>query len=130
MTSTHISPPCDKHDFASLESIKASEPSTWAHLVPELLTWLQDPNWPISGRVKEILLLNPAASLEPICLVLRGDDEAWQYNCLNLVLHLPRDTQSMLRADLVAFNARVSDENDLEWGFRSIVKEVLSLIDA
>jgi len=126
MASTHLSAPCDKHDFASLERIEASEPSSWAHLVPQLLTWLQDPNWPISGRVKNVLLLNPSALVGPIRLVLAGDDEPWQSNCLDLVLRLPRDTQSLLRADLEAFNARISDGSDLDWDFRSDVKEVLS----
>lgn len=125
MASIHLSTPRDKHDFASLEIIEASDPSTWAHLVPELLTWLQDPNWPISGRVKETLLLNPAASIEPLRLVLRGDDEAWQSNCLDLVLRLPRDIQRMLRSDLEAFSARICDESDLEWDLRSDAKEVL-----
>ena len=125
MASTHLSTPRDKHDFASLEIIEALEPSTWAHLVPELLTWLQDPNWPISGRVKEVLLLNPAASIEPLRLVFREDDEAWQSNCLDLVLRLPRDIQRMLRSDLEAFSACISDESDLEWNLRSDAKEVL-----
>lgn len=128
MTSNHLSTPRDKHDFASLELIEASEPSAWVHLVPELLIWLQDPNWPISGRVKDILLLNPMALLEPLRLVLAGDDETWQYNSLDLVLRLPRDTQSLLRADLEAFSARISDESDLDWGLRSDVKEILSRI--
>ena len=126
MASTPLTAPRDRHDFASLECIEASEPSSWAHLAPQLLTWLQDPNWPISGRVKEILLLNPSALVDPIRLVLAGDDEPWQSNCLDLVLRLPRDTQSLFRADLEAFNARISDGSDLNWDFRSDVKEVLS----
>lgn len=126
MASTHLSAPCDKYDFASLERIEASESSSWAHLVPQLLTWLQNPNWPISGRVKDVLLLNPSALVEPIRLVLTGDDEPWQSNCLDLVLRMPRDTQSLLRADLEASNARVYIGNDLDWDFRSDVKEVLS----
>ena len=93
---------------------------------PQLLTWLQDPNWSISGRVKNVLLLNPSALVEPIRLVLAGDDEPWQSNCLDLVLRLPRDIQSLLWADLEAFNARISDGSDLNWDFRSDVKEVLS----
>lgn len=126
MTSSHLSTPRDKHDFTALEDIEASEPSAWVHLVPELLTWLQDPNWPISGRVKEVLLLNPAALEGPIRLILAGDDEAWQSNCLDLVLRLPHDTQSLLRADLEAFSARITDESELQWDLRSDLKEVLS----
>lgn len=126
MASTHLTAPRDKHDLASLERIEASDPSSWAHLVPQLLTWLQDPNWPISGRVKDILPLNPAALVEHIRPILAGDDEPWQSNCLDLVLRLPRDTQSLLRADLKAFIARISDGSDLDWNFRSNVKEVLS----
>ena len=126
MASTHLSIPRDRHDFASLERIEASEPPSWAQLVPELLTWLQDLNWPISGRVKEVLLLNPTAVIDPVRLVLEGDDEGWQSNCLDLVLRLPRDTQSVLRADLETFSARISDESDLEWHLRSDVRKVLS----
>lgn len=126
MNSIHLSTPRDKHDFAALERIEVSEPSTWAHLIPKLLTWLQDPNWPIFSRVKDILLLNPEALVEPIRLILQGDDEAWQSNCLDLVLRLPHYTQNLLRIDLEAFSARISDENELEWNLRSDVKQVLS----
>jgi hypothetical protein len=126
MASTHLSAPRDKHDSAALERLETSEPSTWAHLVPELLMWLQDPNWPIFGRVKDVLLLNPTALIGPVHLVLEGDDEQWQSNCLNLVLRLPRDTQSRLRADLEAFSARISDESDSDWDLTSDVKEVLT----
>lgn len=126
MASINLSATRDRHDLASLDLIEASEPSTWAHLVPELLTWLQDPNWPISGRVKEILLLNHTASVDPLPLVLQGDDEAWQSNCLDLVLRLSRETQCMLRGDLEAFSARISDKNDADWDLRSDVKQVLT----
>jgi hypothetical protein len=128
MTPFDLATPHDKHDFASLEPIEASEPSTWVHLVPELLIWLQDPNWPISGRVKEVLLLNPTAVIDPIRLVLEGDDEGRQSNCLDLVLRLPRDAQGMLRSDLEAFSIRISDESDLVWDLRSDVKKVLSCL--
>jgi hypothetical protein len=126
--STHLSPPRDKYDFTSLDQIEASRPIAWAHLVPELLTWLQDPNWPISGRVKEVLLLNPTALLEPIRLVLDGDDEGWQSNCLDLVRRLPRETQLMLQADLETFGAGVTDKTDRDWDMRSDVNEVLRRI--
>jgi hypothetical protein len=128
MSLTQLSPPRDKHDFTSLERIEASEPAAWAHLVPELLTWLQDPNWPISGRVKEVLLLNSTALIEPVRMVLDGDDEGWQSNCLNLVRRLPRDTQLQLRADLETFAAGISDEAERDWGMRSDVKEILRLM--
>jgi hypothetical protein len=128
MASTALSPPCDKHDFTSLDQIEASQPRAWAQLVPELLTWLQDPNWPISGRVKEILLLNPTVLVEPIRLVLEGDDEGWQSNCLDLVRRLPRDTQLTLRGDLEIFAAGIPDEAENDWELRSDVEEVLRLM--
>jgi hypothetical protein len=127
-TTDYLSPPRDKHDFASLERIEASQPEAWAHLVPELLTWLQDPNWPISCRVREVLLLNPTALVEPIRTIWKGDDEGWQSSCLNLVRRLPRDTQLTLQADLEIFSAGISDETERDWELRSDVEEVLGLM--
>jgi hypothetical protein len=127
-TPTHLSPPRDKHDFTSLERIGASEPAVWAHLIPEFLTWLQDPNWPISGRVKEFLLLNPIAVVEPVRMVLKGHDEAWQSDCLDLVRRLPRETQLTLQADLEIFCTGISDETERDWELRSDVEEILGLM--
>jgi hypothetical protein len=80
--------------------------------------------------VKEILLLNPTALIGPIRLILEGEDEPWQSNCLDLVLRLPHDTQRMLQADLEAFSARISYESDRGWDLRSDVKQVLNRMAA
>lgn len=124
-SSPTIFPPRDKHDFPSLDLISASPPQTWIHLIPELLTWLQDRNWPISSRVNEVLLLNPTALVEPIRLVFKGNDEAWQSNCLELVRRMPRETRVQLKEDLETFAAGTSDETDREWDMRKDVDEVL-----
>jgi hypothetical protein len=61
-------------------------------------------------------------------MVLDGDDEGWQSNCLNLVRRLPRDTQLQLRADLETFAAGISDKTEKDWEMRSDVKEILRLM--
>jgi hypothetical protein len=90
------------------------------------LTRLQDPIWPISGRVKDVLLFSSTTLIDAIHLILEGDDEGWQFNCLDLVRRLPCDIQKSFLADLEAFSARISGQSDLDWDLRSDVKQVLN----
>lgn len=76
--------------------------------------------------MKDVLLLNPTALIDPIRLVLEGSDEQWQFNRLSFAVRLPHHTQSMLRVDLEAFSTRISYKSNLAWDLRSDVKQVLN----
>lgn len=59
--------PKDKHDIAAVEKLGTMEVESVIPLLPQLLEWVQDMNWPIAEPMVELLL---------------GDDDMWIYWCL------------------------------------------------
>jgi hypothetical protein len=54
-------------------------------VVPQILEWLQDRNWPVS-RVFEPFLVRVGAPLAPyIRPILAGHDDVWKYSLLHVV---------------------------------------------
>lgn len=48
-------------------------------IVPELLTWLQDLNWPVAGPMALYLQTIAVHITDDIITVLKGKDEVWKY---------------------------------------------------
>ena len=71
--------PKDKHDIAAVEQLMQAAPEDVVPLLPELLTWVQDFNWPVAQPVAELLLQFPNELTVLIADVLDGDDYDWQY---------------------------------------------------
>jgi MoxR-like ATPase len=79
--------PQDKHDEAAVERLQQLSDVEVNPLLPQLLEWLQDFNWPVASAVWKFLLPRVQA-LEPAILeVLAGTDDAWKSNLLLLVIH-------------------------------------------
>jgi hypothetical protein len=94
--------PRDKDDEASLERIRALGYPAIDPILPHLMTWLQDMNWPIAGRVATLLIPIGRPLLPHIHRVFQGDDALWKYWVLGyLVKHLESDVIAELRDDLV-----------------------------
>jgi len=79
--------PRNKHDFESVHMLKVLELKTLDKkelevIIPELLKWLQDINWPISGEITKLLLTVPEESLPYVLEVLNGQDDVWKAWCL------------------------------------------------
>lgn len=51
--------PKDKHDIAAVEFLKAADTEVVIPLLPELLEWVQDMNWPVAEPMVELLLQYP-----------------------------------------------------------------------
>jgi hypothetical protein len=122
--------PQSKHDFDTVDRLDKIPSREWQHLVPELLTWLQDANWPIFLPVRDLLLKCPRSVVEPLRRIFEGDDDAWQYYTLEfLVSRMPEDGLQALEPTLVAFRARITDEIDADWEMRKTVDEILGRAD-
>lgn len=128
MSEGALQSPRDKHDFEMVEQLKRADPTHWKHLVPGLLAWLQDQNWPIWRCVKEVLLRDSWAVIEPLHCVLQGCDTEWQFNCLLLIQEMPVTVQALLRDDLTALRKRVTDGLQDDWGMEENIDEILSKI--
>ncbi|PKN55661.1 MAG: hypothetical protein CVU56_20160 [Deltaproteobacteria bacterium HGW-Deltaproteobacteria-14] len=103
--------PHDKHDTAGLARWSELSERERYCLVPYLLVWLQDYNWPVAKRVHDLLVpLGP--DLVPfVRAVLEGDDAVWSYWLLaELVPALPPAALRLMRPQLARLAAAPSDE--------------------
>ncbi|MCA9564723.1 MAG: DUF5071 domain-containing protein, partial [Myxococcales bacterium] len=69
--------PSTKSDFAALLRLRGAPADQTAALVGPMLTWLQDPNWPIFRDVVEWLEARLDETVEPLREVLEGTDFVW-----------------------------------------------------
>ncbi|APO46819.1 hypothetical protein BS614_24110 [Paenibacillus xylanexedens] len=94
--------PRDKHDFEAVNKLNEFRNEELKVIIPELMEWLQDGNWPISKPVEDILLRLGEDLVPHIKDVLQTQDSSWEYFILvGLIDRLPVSHLSMLRSDLV-----------------------------
>ena len=77
--------PKDKHDwdFDKACDINWYEYKEIKPIIPQLLTWLQDVNWPVAKPIAAYLQPMLPDILEELKPILLGDDDVWKYNILN-----------------------------------------------
>lgn len=71
-----------------------------APVIPHLLEWIQDPNWPISRHVSGFLASIGDPVIPAIKEVLRGSDDIWKRSCLCLLKDMDHATASRLRSEI------------------------------
>lgn len=80
--------PQHKDDYESIIKLKELCFDEFSPYVGELLTWIQDMNWPISRDIANILSSYTNRIEEQILEVLKGSDDLWKYWCIQeLLLH-------------------------------------------
>ena len=73
-----------------------------APVLPDLLKWLQDCNWPVSRPISEFLASIPGPMAPLIRDVLEGNDLIWKYRCIQrLIRTMPREIAEKFRPDLI-----------------------------
>ena len=93
--------PKDKHDFDSVNQLRLVDKDALRPIIPDLLVWLQDTNWPISSAVGEILLQFNGELIPYIQDVLKTDDDIWKYYVLSkLVSKFSKEDQSRMLDEL------------------------------
>jgi len=94
--------PSDKHDFEAVRKLSEFSDVELKVIIPELMEWLQDGNWPISKPVEDLLLRLGGDLIPHIKDVLQTQDPQWEYFILvGLIDRLPISHLSMLQTDLV-----------------------------
>lgn len=71
--------PKDKFDLETVENLKNFSFEEIQPIVPELLEWLQDCNWPVSKPILNFLLPFTDKISFNILEILKGSDEIWKY---------------------------------------------------
>ncbi|OBZ14003.1 hypothetical protein A8L34_08490 [Bacillus sp. FJAT-27264] len=78
----HTYLPVDKHDFKSVEALASMEREIVIPLLPELLVWIQDRNWPISSAMADLLLQYKIEIIPHLRTIFSQTDSSWTYNIL------------------------------------------------
>ena len=93
--------PRNKFDFKRMNYIKKMDRSEIRPLLPGLMEWLQDLNWPIATEVVELLLTFPNEIVPLVKDVLATNDYVWKYWCLECVVKgLPVELRTKFKVDL------------------------------
>ncbi|QDC10399.1 DUF5071 domain-containing protein [Oceanicola sp. D3] len=107
--------PRDKHDTDAVQRAAAAiraEPRKIAPVLPELLEWLQDANWPVAKPLAACLRNAGPELLPPLRRILNGKDGPWKYWVIELLAaQLPPDLLAGVRPDLARL-ARAPTTND------------------
>ncbi|MBY6046679.1 DUF5071 domain-containing protein [Vannielia litorea] len=90
--------PTDKHDIAAVHRAAALAPEARTPLLPGLLEWVQDANWPVARPVADLLVAEGAALLPHLRVILQSEDAVWKYWLIELVIaRLPPPDLAPLR---------------------------------
>jgi len=71
--------PQDKFDLAAIARAQQTGFPALNPILPELLLWLQDMNWPVAAEMVDLLAGSGAEIVPPIRAVLQSDDAIWKY---------------------------------------------------
>ncbi|MFF2089381.1 DUF5071 domain-containing protein [Paenibacillus sp. NPDC058174] len=78
--------PKNKHDIESVEALSGLERSLVLPLLPKLLEWLQDFNWPIASGIVDLLSKYKNEIIPHIEEILSMHDMIWSYNILTYLI--------------------------------------------
>lgn len=103
--------PKDKFDIASIRELEQLSDDDLKPLIPELLEWLQDINWPIANPVAKLLLKRGKELVEPIRSILRGSDAIWKKWIISeLLVHCESDVRLGLKDEVLRILNNPTDE--------------------
>lgn len=94
--------PRDKGDTATAKMLAQRSLDELAPHLAELLTWIQDYNWPVAKIVGPVLTACDDRIVPHIRAVLSGHDDVWKYWTLSqVVAHLPKTVRDELMDEVV-----------------------------
>ena len=82
--------PRHKFDNDSVEMIKKMDRDKVLPLLPNLLEWIQDMNWPMAPSILGLLLTFPEEIVPHVQDGLSSDDDNWKWFVLHFLGSLPK----------------------------------------
>jgi len=120
--------PRHKFDKDRVETIIKMDRDKILPLLPNLLKWIQDMNWPVAPSVLELLLTFPEEIVPHVQGVLSSDDENWKWFILHfLIIELPVESRVQFREYLTRV-AETPTPNELAEELDEVAKEILETI--
>lgn len=94
--------PGNKNDVEQAKKLKDLDRSQVLLLLPDLIGYTKDINWPVAPIVVETLLRFPTEIIPSVQAVLAEDDDNWKWFLLNyLVSKLPLDSKFHFKGYLI-----------------------------
>ena len=120
--------PRHKTDDDRVELIKKMDRDKILPLLPSLLEWIQDMNWPVAPSILKLLLTFPEEIVPHVQDVLSSDDDNWKWFILHfLVIELPVESRVQFKEYLTRV-AETPTQNELAEELDEIAKEILETI--
>ncbi len=117
--------PRSKFDFESIERLKTMNCQDVLPLVPFLIGWMQDQNWPIAQPMGEFLSTFGKDIIPEIKWIFEGNDDLWKFGCICGILdQLSNDMIEPLVPFLKRFAENPTDE-EIENDIHTVSKERL-----
>lgn len=118
--------PTDKCDYDSIDRLKSLKPEELQRIIPELLEWTQDINWPVAPKIIEILLPLDKLLLPQLKVILRCNEYDWIEICLlGIVEELKTETIVGLKEELLMLS-KSTNPNFIEYEIPQICKDIMS----
>lgn len=95
--------PKSKSDLEAVAALRKAGPEAAIPLLPQLLPWLADINWPVAAPLAAFLVEVGEPLIPHLRSILSSDDDMWIYWILqDLVARLPTALQQQLEPELQA----------------------------
>lgn len=92
--------PMDKSDTTRAEELVARGYPAVAEVLPSMLEWVQDLNWPVARVLAPFLAGIGAPLASPIRSVLKTTDETWKWSVLHGIIGQSRELAESLHSEL------------------------------
>jgi hypothetical protein len=119
--------PKDKHDmdFNKVTDFYWYNYEELKPIMPELLTWLQDPNWPVAKPISQHLKTMLPDILSDLIPILESEDGVWKYNILNYFFIQTKSEHYIKILPIIERLAHNPTENDSKEEVDLLAKEIL-----
>jgi hypothetical protein len=101
--------PKHKGDNETADKLKNYSYDQIKPIIPDLLTWMQDMNWPVAGPVSDYLETLTDNISSDLLNILKGDDEVWKYWIIARFGRLTKDQDVLNEIKRIAFNPTKSE---------------------
>ncbi|SHF80669.1 protein of unknown function [Flavobacterium segetis] len=104
--------PKEKGDYKRAKNLKNYNVAELKPIIPNLLEWIQDMNWPISGIVAEYLVDNFIEIENEIYPILITVDHIWKWNVINIFKDLIVDEKNIEIIKRIAKNPTEMEKSE------------------
>ncbi|MBD5496008.1 MAG: DUF5071 domain-containing protein [Lachnospiraceae bacterium] len=82
--------PKNKFDFSGMEELMKLSDEEIEPVIPDLLAWMKDMNWPVAKEMPDLLALHQETLIPHIIEILQPEQEEsdWKYFIINYLLPL------------------------------------------